>query len=92
MPKCDFNKVAKQLYSNHTSAWVFSCKFAANSMTPFPQNISGELLLYWELPVATAFLDVVFLRQYMHHLLRTRTRSILVDIFPGQKNTIIIVM
>ena len=29
MPKCDFNKVAKQLYWNQTSAWVFSCKFAA---------------------------------------------------------------
>ena len=29
MPKCDFNKVAKQLYWNSTSAWVFSCKFAA---------------------------------------------------------------
>ena len=28
MPKCDFNKVVKQLYLNHTSAWVFSCKFA----------------------------------------------------------------
>ena len=28
MPKCDFNKVAKQLYWNHTSAWVFPCKFA----------------------------------------------------------------
>ena len=29
MPKCDFNKAAKQLYRNHTLAWVFSCKFAA---------------------------------------------------------------
>ena len=29
MPKCDFNKVALQLYWNHTSAWVFPCKFAA---------------------------------------------------------------
>ena len=29
MPKCDFNKVAKQLYWNCTSAWAFSCKFAA---------------------------------------------------------------
>ena len=29
MPKCDFNKVAKQFYWNHTLAWVFSCKFAA---------------------------------------------------------------
>ena len=29
MPKCDFNKVTVQLYWNHTSAWVLSCKFAA---------------------------------------------------------------
>ena len=28
MSKWDFNKVAKQLYWNHTSAWVLSCKFA----------------------------------------------------------------
>ena len=27
--KCDFNKIALQLNWNHTSAWVFSCKFAA---------------------------------------------------------------
>ena len=29
LPKCDFSKVAKQLYWNHTSAWVLSCKFGA---------------------------------------------------------------
>ena len=29
MPKCNFNKVALQLYWNRASAWVFSCKFAA---------------------------------------------------------------
>ena len=29
MPKCNFNKNAKQRYRNHTSAWVLSCKFAA---------------------------------------------------------------
>ena len=29
MPKCDFNKVAKQFYSNHNSAWALSCKYAA---------------------------------------------------------------
>ena len=29
MPKCNFNKVAFQLYGNHISAWVLSCKFAA---------------------------------------------------------------
>ena len=33
MPKCDFNKAA-----NHTSAWVFSCKFAAY----FQSNFSKE--------------------------------------------------
>ena len=27
IPKYDFNKVAKQLYWNHTSAWAFCCKF-----------------------------------------------------------------
>ena len=40
VPKCSFNKVAKQLYwkqlySNHTSAWVFSCKFAAYLLSVF---------------------------------------------------------
>ena len=39
MPKCDFNKVAKQLYRqlywNPISAWVFSCKFAAYSQNTF---------------------------------------------------------
>ena len=35
MPKCDFNKVALQLYWNHTSAWVFSCRFAAYFQNTF---------------------------------------------------------
>ena len=35
MPKCDFNKVALQIYWNHTSAWVFSCKFAAYFQNTF---------------------------------------------------------
>ena len=35
MSKCDFNKVLKQLYWNHTSAWVFSCKFAAYFQNTF---------------------------------------------------------
>ena len=29
MKKCDFRKVANQLYLNYTSAWMFSCKCAA---------------------------------------------------------------
>ena len=35
MPKCDFNKVAKQLYWNHTLAWVFFCKFAVYFQNTF---------------------------------------------------------
>ena len=35
MPKYDFNKVALQIYWNHTSAWVFSCKFAAYFQNTF---------------------------------------------------------
>ena len=33
--KCDFNKTAKQLYWNHTPAWVFFCKFAAYFQNTF---------------------------------------------------------
>ena len=36
--KCDFNKVAKQLYWYHTSAWVFSCKFVAYFQNTFSQE------------------------------------------------------
>ena len=35
IPKCDFNKIALQLYWNHTSARVFSCKFAAYLQNTF---------------------------------------------------------
>ena len=35
MPKYDFNKVAKQLYRNRTSTWVFSCKLAAYFQNTF---------------------------------------------------------
>lgn len=34
--KCDFNYVAMKLYSNNTSAWAFSCKFAAYFQNIFP--------------------------------------------------------
>ena len=47
MPKWHFNKVALQLYWNHTLTWVFSCKFAAYFRTPFPKNTSVGLLLYF---------------------------------------------
>ena len=45
MPKCDFNKVAKQLYLNHTSAWVFSVNLLHIFRTPFLKNTFGWLLL-----------------------------------------------
>ena len=38
MPKYDFNKVALQLYWNHTSVWVFSCKCAAYFLNTFYQE------------------------------------------------------
>ena len=38
MPKCDFSKVALQLYWNHTSTWVFSCKFAAYFLNTFARE------------------------------------------------------
>ena len=45
MPKYDFNKIAKQLYYNHTSAGVFSCKFAGYFQNTFLKNTSRWLLL-----------------------------------------------
>ena len=38
MPKCDFNKIALQLYWNHASAWVLSCKFVAYFQNTFSQE------------------------------------------------------
>ena len=35
MPKCDFSKVAKQLFWNRTSTWVFSFIFAAYFQNTF---------------------------------------------------------
>ena len=59
MLKCDFNRVAKQLYWNHTSAWVFSCKFAVFLRTLFSKNTYGGLLLYrWKLHCIKLLVDV----------------------------------
>ena len=53
--KCDFNKVAKQLYGNHTSAWVLSCKFAAYFRNNFLKSNSGRLLVHIENSHLTGF-------------------------------------
>ena len=58
--ECNFSKAGKMMFHynadskikrtsvcwlNHTSTWVFSCKFAPYFRTPFPKNNSGGLLL-----------------------------------------------
>ena len=45
MSNCDFNIVALQLYWNHTSEWLFSCKFAACFQNTFSKNIYGGVVL-----------------------------------------------
>ena len=49
MPKCNFNKVAKQLYWNQASAWVLSYEFAASF-----QNTYGGVPLIFALDVCKA--------------------------------------
>ena len=44
-PKCDFNEAALQLYWNHTSVWMFSCKLAAYFHSTFSKNTPVWLLL-----------------------------------------------
>ena len=45
IPKCDFNKVAKQLYWNHTLAWCSAVNLRHIFRTPFPKNTSEKQLL-----------------------------------------------
>ena len=61
MPKCNFNKVQKQFYWNHTSAWVFSCTLAAY----FQQTFSWRHL--W-----TAASNVTFSRNAQARLLLSK--------------------
>ena len=45
MPKCDFNKVAKELYRNRTLHECSSVNLLHIFRTPFLKNASGRLLL-----------------------------------------------
>ena len=45
MPKCDFNKIALQLYWNRTSGWMFSCNLLHIFRILFLKNTCGWLLL-----------------------------------------------
>ena len=51
MPKCDFNKVAKQIFSNHTSAWEFFCKCVVHFL---------EHLFIEHLWTTASVMDIVF--------------------------------
>ena len=46
MLECDINKVAFQLYGNHTSALVLYLSLRHIFRAPFPKNTSGQLLLF----------------------------------------------
>ena len=45
IPKCDFNKVAKQLYWNRTSAWCSPVNLLYVFGTPFPKKTSRWQIL-----------------------------------------------
>ena len=54
-----FNKVALQLYWNHTSAWLFSCKVVDIFRTTFPKNTYKGLLLETEFFLLFSFNVIV---------------------------------
>ena len=74
MTKCDFDKVAFELYWNHTSAWVLSCKFAAYFQDIFLQKhlwrvafvnmvlFKVRLRMFTKLPMSALF--------YVYNMLR----------------------
>ena len=72
MSKCDFNKVAKQLYWNHTSAWVFSCKFAAYLQSTF----SKEHL--WV--VASVLISNCLIQETINTLLKLQYYDIIINL------------
>ena len=53
MPKCDFNKVAKQIALRHGCSPV---NFLYISRALFPKNISGRMLLCIDVYIYKAFL------------------------------------
>ena len=41
MPKCDFNKFAKQLFLSHPSGWVLACTFVAYFQNTLKISLDG---------------------------------------------------
>ena len=61
MPKCNFNKVSKQLYRNYTSTWVFSCICAA-----YFQNTFFTEHLWKTISASFIFLFVIHATEFSH--------------------------
>ena len=62
MTKCDFNKIALELYRSHTSAWIFSCKFAA-----FFQN-TFSLELFWTAASGKSYINFPVVRKNNNYM------------------------
>ena len=65
LQQCDFNKFAIYLCWNHTSARLFSCKFAAYLQKPFRKNTCGGLLLKLQYYEADGF-NHIFCKIVIH--------------------------
>ena len=49
MLKCDFNKVAMQLFWGHNLTWVFSCEFPPNSQDiSLWENLPRDTFVFWK--------------------------------------------
>ena len=56
IPNCDFNKVTLQLYWNHTSSWVFSCKMVLLNGSNHPNTNRSAMLTLLVRIIPTIFL------------------------------------
>ena len=75
MPRCDLNKVAKQLYWNRTLEWMFFCKFAAYFQSIFSKErlrSAASVFLYFN-PYHTNFPHL----KILHHSLNVERHRIL---------------
>ena len=59
MPKCDFNKVVKQIYWNHIPAWVFFCTFAAYFQNTFLKNTLDDCFCLMVKCLSNSFYEII---------------------------------
>ena len=75
MPKCDFNKVAKQFYWNLTSAWVFSCSEHLLLRTPLGGCFWTSLLVFLKIDNPRGLFRTRFCKQIIQTWFWTRLCS-----------------